>query len=268
MNRTEITQAEVHKLYHFWLRHFITVACGMLVALSVSLVVVVPNLYNRFGWFAGTLLSYLFLAYLAIPLMWYFYEKYLAAKWYSGRTQTHAGIPSDPLNVGLIGYKKQVVRSLLRAGWVPADPISVRSCFKLAQSIMLKHPYQAAPISNLYLMDKKQDLAFERETGQSAAKRHHVRFWRTKHIPGRGWLWVGAASFDTNAGISHLTGQITHHIDPAVDKERNQLIKDLAKNHQLKKISMVNNPRLEHDGRNAQGDAYYTDGKLEIGIIL
>lgn len=267
MDRAQLTQAQVHKLYHFWLRHFIIVACGMLLALSASLLVVLPDLYSRFGWFAGTLLSYLFLAYLLIPLLWYLYEKYLAAKWYPGRTQTHVGIPSDPLNVGLIGYKKQVVRALLNAGWVPADPVSVRTSFKIAESILLRHPYQTAPVSNLYLMNRKQDLVFERETGHSAAKRHHVRFWQTRHIPGRGWLWVGAASYDANAGISHLTGQITHHIDPLVDKERNQLIKDLKKHHQLKTISVVKNPRLEHDGKNAGGDKYHTDGKLEIGIV-
>ncbi len=42
-------------------------------------------------------------------------------------------------------------------------------------------------------------------------------------------LWLGSASFDKGVGLSHDTGQITHHIGPDVDAERDNLIADLEK---------------------------------------
>ena len=261
------TAAQIKRLHYFWLRHTVIVAVGMLLALSISLLVVVPDLYRRTGWFIGTLTSYLFIAYLLLPLLWWLYERYLSQRWHAGRTQTHAGIPSDPLNVGLIGYKSQVVRAMLTAGWVPADKITLRSSLRIAESVVLNRPYPQAPVSDLYLMSRQQDLAFEREIGKSARVRHHVRLWRTKHIPGHGYLWIGAASLDAHAGISHLTGQVTHHIDGKVDREREQLITDLKQAHCLRRVSRVRNRRLDKHGRNAGGDSFQTDGYLEIALL-
>jgi hypothetical protein len=35
-------------------------------------------------------------------------------------------------------------------------------------------------------------------------------------------FWLGAATFDTRVGFSHTTGQVTHHIGPDVDAERDR----------------------------------------------
>ena len=63
----------------------------------------------------------------------------------------------------------------------------------------------------------------------SADRRNHVRFWRTleRGADGRP-VFLGSATFDRGVGMSHYTGEITHHIAPDIDAERDLLIGDLA----------------------------------------
>jgi hypothetical protein len=42
-------------------------------------------------------------------------------------TSTAQGIPGDPINVGLIGNREDVVPAFHIAGWYPADPITLRT---------------------------------------------------------------------------------------------------------------------------------------------
>src|SRR6185369_12042647 len=106
------------------------------------------------------------------------------------------------------------------ARWTRPAPIDVRSSVGIAESVVLDRPDPTAPVSNLYLFGRREDLAFEQEVGKSAKERNHVRFWRSEEqIDGRP-LWLGAATFDRGVGLSSLTGQITHHIAADVDTER------------------------------------------------
>ncbi len=141
-------------------------------------------------------------------------------------TRTMTGIHGDPICVGLIGTKEEIIAAMLTAKWQPADAITFKSSVKLARSIVLHHPDETAPVSNLYLWKRKEDLAFEQEVGKDARRRHHVRFWvSAKQVDGRP-LWLGAATFDTKVGFSHKTGMITHHIDANIDADRDKLLKD------------------------------------------
>ena len=129
-----------------------------------------------------------------------------------GITHTGAGIPGDPLNVALIGTETDVKRIMLAAKWYPADPLTLRSCLEIADAAVLKRPYDDAPVSNLYLFGRKEDLAFEQPVGDNPRKRHHVRFWRSeKTDPDGRPVWVGSATYDERVGLSRTTGQVTHH---------------------------------------------------------
>ena len=46
-------------------------------------------------------------------------------------------------------------------------------------------------------------------------------------------LWIGAATFDRSVGFSHRTGQVTHHIAPDIDRERDTLMADLYRSGRL-----------------------------------
>jgi len=182
--------------------------------------------------------------------------------------QNKAGLPSDPLNVALIGSKEEILRAFLKAGWRPADAITLKSGLGIVSSVLLNYPYPAAPVSDLYLWGKKQDLAFEQEIGKSARHRHHVRLWETGiPVPSRRPLWLGAATFDRNVGFKRGSLEVTHHIAPDVDAERDHVMQALLKNGPLVEMYQVTGPGQTLTGRNGSGDWYYTDGELTVGVI-
>jgi hypothetical protein len=67
--------------------------------------------------------------------------------------------------------------------------------------------------------------------------------------------------------MSHTTGQITHHIGPDIDAERDHLIASLAAAGQLEIEYAVSGVEPTLDGRNGGGDRYYTDGELDVGVL-
>lgn len=217
---------------------------------------------------AGLAGSYLLLAYGIAPILWRHYEHHPALADAPKRPTTVAGIPGDPLNIALIGAHAEVVRALVAAGWQPADAITFRSSAEIVESVLLREPYAEAPVSNLYLFGRSQDLAFEKSVGRSARQRHHVRLWRSDMAGDDGRpLWMGAATFDRDIGFSHRTGQITHHIAPDVDAERDQLIADLGQAGQLVRFYQVTGVGATVRGHNGEGDWYYTDGEMTVGVI-
>ena len=125
-------------------------------------------------------------------------------------THTANGIAGDPLNVGLVGTEEELQVAMLAAKWFPADPITLRSSLRIAAGTVLRRSDDEAPVSNLFLFGRKQDLAFEQPVGDDPRRRHHVRFWRAEKVDEQGRpLWIGAATFDTRVGLSRTTGQIT-----------------------------------------------------------
>jgi hypothetical protein len=211
---------------------------------------------------------YLVLAYLVLPGMWRHYEHRPGLAHAPMVTQTASGIPGDPLNVGLVGTREEILRAFAVAGWQPADAVTLRSSLGIAESVILDRPDPEAPVSSLYLYGRRQDLAFEREVGSSARERHHVRFWHSDEPGNAGRpLWLGSVTFDRSAGLSHLTGQITHHIAPDLDTERDELVSNLEAAGQVSKVYQVTGIGPTLNGRNGGGDWYFTDGELTISVL-
>ena len=209
--------------------------------------------------------AYYGVAYLAVPHAWRYVERrHPALSALATRTTTVDGIPADPINVAVVCREETLYRSMLAAGWTPADPVTFRAALRIAADSVAHRPYESAPVSSLYFWGRRQDYAFERMIGGDPRRRHHVRFWKSAEADDGGRpLWVGAATFDTRAGISHLTGQITHHIDGAVDAERDKLLADLSRQRDAN-IAWVDAFQSVYTGRNGGGDAYYTDGRLGV----
>jgi hypothetical protein len=218
---------------------------------------------------AGILIAlWLAAAYAVLPAVWRHYEHNPKLADAPKTTMTAQGNPGDPLNVGLAGEEKSLVQAMLAAGWQPADPITFHSSVRIAESVLFKRPDPHAPVSNLYLFGRRQDLAFEKQVGGNARRRHHVRFWRWVEAGHDGLpLWIGSATFDVSVGFSHLTGQVTHHIAPDIDSERRGLIIDLVRAGWLTRIYQVTGVGATIAGRNGGGDHYDTDGELTIGIL-
>jgi hypothetical protein len=219
-------------------------------------------------WVLGAVAAYLALAYVILPAFWRHYQHLPAMEDLPMYTRTAGGIQGDPLNVALIGTEDEVQRAFAAAGWSPAAPLGVRSDLGIAESVLLDRPDPTAPVSTLKLWGRKQDLAFEKEEGDSARRRNHVRFWRTElRARGDRPIWVGAATRDDRVELSRRTGQITHGIDGDIDAERAFLINGLDAAGQLTEVFAVTGIGPTLDGRNGGGDRYWTDGDMWVGVL-
>jgi hypothetical protein len=222
-------------------------------------------------WIVGlttAVLAYILLAYLVLPVLWRHYEHQPRLAFKPMVTHTGEGFSGDPLNIGLVGNLTDVMSAMNTIGWSRADPIDIKSGVEVAASVALDRPYKQAPVSNLYYEGRKEDIAFEKQIGGSPAQRHHVRFWKVLEsgMEGRN-VWLGSATLDRAIGFSKYTGQVTHHIASDIDTERSFLINDLAEARVVTTIYTVSGVGPTINGRNGEGDWYYTDGELEIAVI-
>ena len=208
---------------------------------------------------------YAILAYIVLPALWTHHERQPQLADRPMLTATRQGIPGDPINVGFVGDREDIIRSMHEAGWFAANDVTLRSSVEIIGSVLLDRPYRAAPVSVLYYEGRSEDLAYERPDGVSANRRHHVRLWRVLDIGLEGRpIWLGASTYDRGVGFSRYTGQVTHHIAPQIDQERDFLISDLKNAGMVETRYTVTGVGPTLIGHNGEGDLYQTDGEIWI----
>jgi hypothetical protein len=215
-----------------------------------------------------SVLAWAVVAYLCVPRLWrIYYRCHPSAGDVARVTQTSDRHPGDPINIALVGSDTEVVRAMTAAGWYPADPITFRTSLRIIAASVLRRSDDDAPVSNLLLFGRKQDLAFEQAVGGGPRQRHHVRFWRWDRMYEGRITWMGAATFDVRVGLSHTTGQVTHHIGPDVDAERDLIAAELEKSGSVQSIEWTDGFHSRLEGRNGGGDRWHTDGRLAIVMM-
>jgi hypothetical protein len=227
-----------------------------------------PRAFPTWGRIALTIAAaYVVGAYLILPRLWKHHQRRHAVFGDSPRvTHTASDIPGDPLNIGLAGTEEEVLRAMTAAGWDPADPLTFRSSARIVVDTVLRRPDDKAPVSNLYLFERKEDLAFEKPVGGSPKERHHVRFWHMNKTYDDRPAWIGSAAYDVRVELSRTTGQVTHHISPNVDTERDLLVADLTKAIAAQ-VRWLDGFHTQLRGRNGGGDLWQTDGRLAIVVL-
>lgn len=223
---------------------------------------------RRWLYLAGVvILSYLAVAYVVMPFVWDRDVRRHPQLFDAPRiTHTPDGIPGDPINVALLGTQADVIRAMAAAKWDPADPLTFRSSARIAVDSVFRRPDTDAPVSTLELFGRKQDLAFEQPVGDSPRQRHHVRFWRWARLYDGREVWFGAVTFDERVGLSHTTGQVTHHIGPNLDAERDRLVAGLQQAGVTEKVFWLDGFQ-QLSGTNGGGDPWHTDGRLEVAVL-
>jgi hypothetical protein len=212
-----------------------------------------------FAGFVILIILWLVLAYGELPRLWSKHEHKKIGRREEIVSYTSQDIPADPINLRLVGDPKSVRCAFERGGWSLADPLSARSALGIVASIALQRPYPEAPVSSLYLQDHLQDLAFERDEGRTAHRRHHVRLWQV--APGH---WLGAATYDRGVGFALFTLQVTHHIGRDVDSERDSIGAMLVKSGARYLGNQSSRITPGQWRRNGGGDRYRTDGMIRI----
>jgi len=196
---------------------------------------------------------YCLVAYVVLPsLTKHYYRRHPALDDNPRITQTADGRPGDPLNVALIGTKAQVETIMKAAKWDAAASLGIKADIKITEGTVLSRPDPNAPVSNLYLFGRKEDLAFEQPVGGNPRQRNHVRYWKIEQADDDGRsIWIGSASYDERVEFSDTTIQITHRISPDLDKERDHLFDDLKKTGDLVEDFPIDNFHTELKGKMA-----------------
>jgi LssY C-terminus len=211
---------------------------------------------------------YAILAYLVLPAVWTHHERQPGLANRSMLTVTRQGILGDPINVGFVGDREDIIRAMHDAGWSAANDVTLRSSIAIVGSVLLDRPYKTAPVSTLYYEGRPEDFAYEKLDGLSPARRHHVRLWQVLDVGLEGRpIWLGASTFDRGVGLSHYTGQVTHHIAPDIDRERGFLMNDLINAGLVETQYELSGVGPTLIGRNGEGDRYQTDGEIWIAQL-
>ncbi|MEO8350094.1 MAG: LssY C-terminal domain-containing protein [Chthoniobacteraceae bacterium] len=182
-------------------------------------------------------------------------------------THTGTGLPGDPLNIEVLGTEDELIRAMAAAGWNPATSLTFDSSVRIAVDTVFRKPDKEAPVSSLFLFGRKEDLAFEKPVGDSPKERHHVRFWKTQKTDNGRPVWMGSAAFDIGVELSRTTGEVTHHISPDVDAERDLLLADLAQGKHLEATRWIDGFHKKLEGKNGGGDPWHTDGRLAVAVL-
>ena len=174
------------------------------------------------------------------------------------------GVPGDPLNVRVKASEAQLGAAFANAGWYRADEITFITALRISIDSLLARKYSTAPVSNLYLFGRRQDIAFE-QPGRSVRERDHVRFWKTSTPDRHGQpLWIGGATKDIRVALSPRTHMPTHLIAPDVDTERDFMVEDLSATGWVVHVEYVPGFGHEIERDNGDGGRYHSDGAVAM----
>jgi membrane-associated phospholipid phosphatase len=177
-------------------------------------------------------------------------------------TEKLSGAYQQPLSFFVLAKDdNELINIFNKEGWVLTERLNLVSAIKLAETGIDNKPYPSGPITPSLWDKQAQTLSFAKPTTENTIRiRHHCRFWKTniKTTDGQ-TLYVGTASFD----LSLKRWLITHKIDPNIDKEREFLFNDLLKTGNVKASEKINSVG-PINGKNFQGDYFYTDGKAYL----
>jgi len=259
------------------------------VALQIIITAVWPESGGRMAIFVALLIIYCLMAYLIIPALFRLYHFIIKHDHIPLYATYGDGWASDPVNIAMIVRNRRELQSAMKkAGWYEADPNTLKNSFREAISLIFNTRYPSAPVSKLYLFNRKHDIAFQIPTNKqmSPRTRHHVRFWKlqaplpNKHDRGHfdywsakllKWshqerqIWIGASTEDFRPfDIRWRTGSITHGVSHESDKERDFIIKTL-RDQKLVKSVQTSEPGEQIRFRGQSFRTFYTaDGSIKI----
>lgn len=214
------------------------------------------------------LVFWLVFTYVALPRIHQALTKIYVPDYFIGRTRTADGLLGDPVNLAFEGTERDIHVAMRKAGWILAEENTLHSARKMVLAFLFRRSYPEAPVSSLYLFDRRHGFAYQQEVGGTTVKRHHIRFWRAP----RGWVlpgghrvrWLGAATYDRSVGFSRFTWQVTHKIDENTDVERDYVVDTLLHADREIPVGVIKDYSTSYHHRNGGGDPLRTDGHLPV----
>jgi len=177
-------------------------------------------------------------------------------------TQTLAGAERQPLNLLILGSRKCLQQGLERAGWSQSDAISASATLRLLKSVILREEYASAPFAPAFYNSAPHAYGYARTVNERELRPHlHLRAWETDYDTYVGRLFTATVSYDTRTRWG-----ISHSIDPSIDTQRNNLLRDLLRAGAVSSYQLLPfTPRIPDEIE--AGTAYRTDGKNAFIIL-
>jgi hypothetical protein len=176
----------------------------------------------------------------------------------------------DPLNLVIVGGLDDAFPALVRRGWSPTEQKWSGAIMKMITSALSGERYVNAPVSDLYLFGRAQDLALQKAR-DTIHQRNHLRLWLSPMRYRGKPVWVGQISRDIGVRLTfHSPTLTTHKIDPDVDEARTSLTEDMAYSQNLQKIGFVKGVGAAPSvapSENLTTDPYYTDGYRQVLVF-
>jgi hypothetical protein len=181
------------------------------------------------------------------------------------RVQDQQGNPGDMVNFAIIGTQDQVQKAFTAAGWTTVDKTTQDAIVHGLIATLSHEAYTEMPMSILYLFGRPQDLSFARADPIAvAAIRHHLRVWKsTETIDGKP-LWVGSATHDSGFEKDQRNGNVTHHIDPNIDEERDFIEQGFADAGVITGAAYVTPANPLKTALTATGGSFHSDGRIVV----
>jgi hypothetical protein len=256
-----------------------------LIVVYISVGTIFPFFDRRLPVAVAIILTYVFGVYVFIPALMRGWHYFAPAKDLPLYAVTADGFASDPVNIGILGSRADLVAAMEAAGWHLARPTTVATILRTISTTILKRSYPTMPMSNLYLFGRHQDLGFEKEiVGKGRGHRHHVRFWATtlddiqvslaavaeldlgrrEQLLADKMLWAGAASRDVGITFAIGTLQLTHLVAPDTNGEREILIQQLTSKGVAEPVSTITLHQPYHLPNFAWSRTLHTDGQMAL----
>lgn len=250
------------------------------------------TLFKFFPWVDAKLpfllaliVTYAFLAYGALPALLRVRHLIQPPTHVPTRTIASDGWAVDAINIVILARnERDFTWAMQKAGWLKADPLTLKSRIKMVAAVLLNRPYPTAPFGSYYVFGRKQDLGFQIPVGNSPRHRHHVRFWRLgstilddEHEHRGFWLnllrrflnkkkeiWVGAAILDAGLNLRFRNLQIDHGIEDDTTIERDFLVRTLKDAGVLKDKINIKAGEPLHTRHQGFGEEIIADGYVTL----
>jgi hypothetical protein len=176
----------------------------------------------------------------------------------------------DPLNLVIVGSRDDALPALVRRGWSLTEQKWSGAIRRMISAALSGEAYVNAPVSDLYVFGRAQDLALQKARGD-VHQRNHMRLWLTNMRYHGKLVWVGQISRDIGTRLTwHTSTFTTHKIDPDVDEARTALIEDMTYSQNLMKMGLVTGVGAAPESaprENLTTDPYYTDGYRAVLVF-
>lgn len=177
---------------------------------------------------------------------------------------------ADPLNLVIVGKRREVAFPFVQRGWNLTEPFDARSAWRSVKAFLLGSSYRTSPVSPLYLFGRPQDAALQKPRND-IDRRNHLRVWLAPFTYEGRQVWIGQVSRDIGVRLTTRSWYLTtHKIDPDVDESRDYLLQEIVMTGYLTRVALLPGvgaaPR-EAPRHNLTGDPYFTDGQRLLLVM-